>query len=109
MYDGQTARGTFAMEKHSLPDCLAGYHVLHEEGTFVVFENLKLKPFDDWTEDYAVLVYDRDAGALLACANWKDDQSLEGEVLLGQGVAFLAGDVKRMVAEISKIEKWLLE
>ena len=97
------------MAKQSLPDCLAGYHVLHEEGTFVVFENLKHKPFDDWTVDYTVLVYDADADAILACANWNDDQSLHGNVLLGRGVSFTAVDVKRMVAKISKIEQWLFE
>ena len=55
------------------------------------------------------MVYERDAGALLACANWKDGQSLEGEVLLGQGVSFLAVDIERIIAEISKIEKWSFE
>ena len=101
--------GAFEMDKDSLPESLAGYRILHEEGTIVVFENLKHKPFDLLTEDYAVLVYDTDANAVLACANWKDDQSLEGDVLLGQGVSFLASDVKGMVADISKIEKWLFE
>ena len=97
------------MDKKIYPTWLADYRVLHEEGEIIIFENNKLKPYDDSTYDYQVMVYDFDSEALFACANWMDDRSLEGIVLLGPGFPFAAVDLEHVVSELLKVEKVVLE
>ena len=86
-----------------------GYKTLYDSRCYLVFENLKEKPYEGWTEDFQILMLDRNFNALLACGNWREDGSIEGETLMGQGITFDAVDLEDMVSTVLQIEKDLLD
>ena len=74
-----------------------------------MFENSKEDPYDGWTEEWEILMLDRNLEVLLACGNWQADGSIEGEALVGQGITFDAADIEVMVSTVLQIEKDLLD
>jgi hypothetical protein len=89
-----------------LPDEIKAYKALYKGRRYWVFQNSKEHPFDDWTEDFAVVMYDRAEHVVMAYANLKADGSMFGSVLWGQGVQFEAADARAMVREVLEIDKW---
>ena len=95
------------VEKYS--STVEDYNTLYETEGYWVFENSKEKPYEGWTEDRQILMFDRNLNVLLACGNWRADGSIEGEALMGQGVTFDAVDLDDMVSTVLQVEKDLFD
>ena len=89
-----------------LPEEIKQYKALYKGRRYWVFQNSKDQPFDDWTEDFEVVMYDRSIHAVMAYGNLKADGSIFGSVMWGQGVQFEAADARAMVREVLEIDKW---
>lgn len=82
------------------------YKPLYKGRIYWVFENNPTKPFEEWTKDIDILLWDRDIQCLIACGTFLKDKSIKGSILWGQGVDFVALDAKHMVQCVKSISKW---
>ena len=84
------------------------YKPLYKGRIYWVFENNPDQPFEGWTVDSDVLLWDRNISTVLACGKYQEDGSIEGCANIGQGVTFHASDPIDIVSCFKSIEKWSL-
>lgn len=82
------------------------YKSLYKGRRYWVFLNEKDNPFEGWTDEYEIIVYDFDVPAIIAVGSYREDGSIGGTFVGGQGVTFHAIDAKGMIAECINISKW---
>ncbi len=81
------------------------YKPLYKGRIYWVFENNPDQPFEGWTSDSDVLLWDRDIDTVLACGKYQEDGSIAGCVNIGQGITFHVDEPKDIVSCFKWIEK----
>ena len=98
--------GTKKAKYQWVPESMRHYTPLYTGRRFWIFLNDKENPFEDWTEDSDIILYDIRFGGVLAVGKYKNDGRIEGCYMGGQGVTFEVSEPKDMIGECLGIEKW---
>lgn len=91
--------------KRRKPEALKTYKTLYRGSRLWAVLNRPKEPVDGWTGKSSIVIWDSSVGAVTAVGNFKEDNSISGEIVWGQGVSFLASDIKGMVATVKRLEK----
>lgn len=89
-----------------VPQAIKKYTALYKGRRYWVFLNDPEDPFDGWTNEWKIIVYDFEISAVIAVGNYSKDGSIDGEYMGGQGITFDAADPKGMIASCLSISKW---
>jgi len=78
---------------------------LYKGRRYWIFLNDKKYPFENWTEDFEIIIFDIQFGCVLAVGNYKDNGKIDCSFMGGQGVAFEASSPKDMLHQSLEIAK----
>jgi hypothetical protein len=88
-----------------VPTSIKHFVPLYKGRRYWIFLNDKEYPFQDWTKDSDIIVYDIDCSGVLAVGSYKENGSINCSYLGGQGVVFEASSPKDMLHQSLEIAK----
>lgn len=90
------------------PESLKPYKTLYRGRRLWAVRNNPNTPLREWTKESEIVVWDASVESVVAVGNFKKDGTIAAEIVWGQGVSFLATDIKLMIAKVVLLEKQYL-
>lgn len=99
---------TLRLESYIAPinSAISSYEVLLRRGFMIALRNRADQPLEGWTEDYELLIYENDEGAIMATGNWNPDGSLSGGITWGQGGRIEARDLEDFLDQVAHYDSY---